>query len=212
MAWISDLIEAAVGTVSAVVLEALLGGLLIVLGSVVGWGLGQRGGRAWLERAVRWWLDVVVRPLGAGAGWARRAVVIAANNAAVCLLLVLMGSLPPLGWLGTFGVGVGLAVGVQQLQGRLAERRPREGRTDSRLTMVGLALNLLEPPAILIATGLCLGQGDGVTLGEAVRAYGVVVLPLLVVAAGGEALWMTRSGLFEQRLGAADDGAAADER
>ncbi len=82
----------------------------------------------------------------------------------------------------------------------------REGGADTaeqhpidRAVAVGMALNLLEVPAILITLGLSMGRGgatSGLLSGDVWTAYAVAVAPLLLIAAGGEALWLGRRPLI----------------
>jgi hypothetical protein len=152
-----------------------------------------------MVRAVAWWLEHVVRPLMASRSWLRRATIIAANNSLVCLLLVLVGSLGSIAWAAVACVGVSLGIALRLM---LPEDVPEEEDAEEAAPAqrrsvaegVGLALNLLEIPAIAISAGLSLGQGamaSATTLPTGIWLFAWVVLPLLIVAAAGEALWMS---------------------
>ena len=121
---------------------------------------------------------------------------IALNNLTVCAVMTAGGSLGPLAWLAVAGVGFSLGIALRLLLGE--NELPAEGavsaRGGSRLAAgLGLALNLLEPPAILLAGGLTLAQKALWPFLSAAWAWCVflcVVAPLLVLAAAGESLWM----------------------
>ena len=189
---------------------ALIGGVLVVICVPLGWKLGCRE-RGWLYRATCWWFAQVAQPLLACGSWSRRALIIAVNNSAVCGVLVLLGVLGGVAWLWVALMGVslgialkllaalawedsGLAVAEVEEPGSTAGPPRSASRQRKLLTGIGFALNLLELPAILLSLGLCLGQGAwDVILGwqRALALFVLLVLPLLLVAAAGEALWLT---------------------
>ena len=184
-----------VHTIQTALPHCLAGGLVIGLGVCAGWWEARRPGR-WAVRAVRWWLDRVVRPLLGSRSWHRRTWIIAANNISVCALMTGLGAFGPAAWVGVAGVGFSLGIGL-----RLLMESTRTQATESRSLSggqriagwIGLALNMLEPPAILLAAGLALSQSalsPTIALAVAWGTFVKVVLPLLVVAAAGEALWM----------------------
>ncbi len=176
--------------------EALIGGVVIVLAVAPGWWLGRDRGHL-LVRTVGWWIDRIVHPLLVSRSWLRRTVTIAANNATVCATMVVLGPLGHVAWVAVAGVGLGLGIALRlmislYLPGLGDRQAPDAPRHPVRET-IGLALNLLEVPAIMIAAGLSLAQGAlSATLGlaEAALAFVAVALPLLIVSAAGEALWM----------------------
>lgn len=147
-------------------------------------------------RLVRRWIDRVVRPLVASRSWARRTGVIVLNNITICAALTAAGSLGPLAWLAVAGVGFSLGIGLRLLlaEPSFVEENAVSPPGGSRLVAgLGLALNLLEPPAILLAGGLALAQKALWPFLSATRAWCVfawVVPPLLILAAAGESLWM----------------------
>ena len=228
---------------------ALVGVVIVVACVPLGWMLACRR-RGWLYRATCCWFTRVAQPLLTCTSWSRRALIIAVNNSAVCGVLVLLGVLGHVAWLGValLGVSLGIALkllvgiplegrglsgsGVQEpqasaradlpgpkragaIQGRhtesenvlkpaardaVTEYAPSEppARTPGRQRQVwagiGFALNLLEPPAILLSLGLSLGQGAWgatVELEQALALFIRFVFPLLLLAATGEALWLT---------------------
>lgn len=178
---------------------AAIGGVALVVCLGVGWWVAGRP-IGWLVRGVSYWLDHVVRPVLAARSWARRAAIIAANNSLVCVLLVLLGLLGHAAWLGVAGVGLGLgtALRVAMDRGRVFFPEVELSGWQRVAVGVGITLNMLEPPAILLAAGLSLGQGavvDRFGLTTALQLYGRIGLPMLLIAAGGEALWLGVSGV-----------------
>lgn len=175
--------------------HGLVGTGVILAGAVAGWRLGRRPERR-AARLVAWWLRRVVRPLMASRSWWRRAVIIAANNSLTCALMVGLGAAGPVAWAAVAGVGVGLGLALRLMltsppeQGASVERGVGRQRV---VTWLGVALNLLEIPAIALSAGLCLAQGalwPVLTWAGAWRLFGCFVLPALAIAAAGEALWM----------------------
>jgi len=196
-------------TLRLVVSESLLGGALIIGCVVIGWHIGRER-QARFVCLISWWLDHIVRPLLTQCSWLRRTAVIAVNNSLVCLAMVLLGAFWSLAWLGVLFVGLGLGVAMRLLIGEQLdaygeidaepdvhdENEPSKDETEHHLgwlTTIGVILNLLEVPAIMLSAGLSLSQGSlssAVNLHEVLSAYVSIVLPMLVIAATGEALWM----------------------
>ena len=59
------------------------------------------------------------------------------------------------------------------------------------LVNIGVILNMLEPPAIIAALGLGLGrQSCSLSDTSIWQAFGLLVMPALLIAAVGEALWI----------------------
>jgi hypothetical protein len=199
--------------VASLLWECLIGGLIIVAGVCLGWAQAGRTGR-WTVRLVASWVDGVVRPLLASRSWAWRAIVIALNNSLVCAIIVGLGALPPCNWFGLAIVGVSLGIGLRLLLVSVSDA-PEPSRRPARrhrwVGGIGFALNMLEPPAILLAAGLSLTQGawtEKATPTAAWVAFACVVLPLLVIAAAGESLWM---GVFPVAVCEKDRGKPEDE-
>ena len=68
---------------------------------------------------------------------------------------------------------------------------PARDRQARRRIRIGIALNMLEPPAIVVTLGLTLGlRTIPLTCEQAWQTFGVWVVPALFVAAAGEALWL----------------------
>ena len=202
-----------------VIYEALVGGAAIVVCVAIGWYAGRER-QARFVRLVSWWLDHVVRPLLVKRSWFRRTVIIAANNSLVCVAVVVIGAVGNLSWLGVVFVGLGLGVALRLLlegqptahddvdagPGAQDEKGPGDSMAGHRLrwlATIGLALNLLEIPAIMFSAGLSLGQGSissVLSLSDALAAFGSIVMPVLLVSAAGEALWMTLDPSLSRRM------------
>jgi hypothetical protein len=183
------------GTLVGLWKVALLAGLVIGAGVTAGWWLARDTQSAFV-RLVRAWLSLVVRPLFGRSRWLRRTIIIAANNSLVCLIMVLMGALGQLAWLGVAGTGLGLGAALRLMltKGPAVGLGPPPTHRRPVLEGVGFAVNMLEIPAILMSASLSLGQsalGSLVATGQALHAFLLVVVPLLLLAAMGEALWMS---------------------
>jgi hypothetical protein len=114
----------------------------------------------------------------------------------VCVGVVLLGALGPLAWLAVAGVGLAFGLALRLLIDLPETQAFEPPKTPQRklLMRIGLALNMLEPPAILLAAGLSLAQGargGDISLGTGLAVFAQIVLPLLILAACGEALWLT---------------------
>jgi len=210
-------------TLRLVICESLVGGAAIVVCVAIGWCVGGER-QARFVRLVSWWLDHVVRPLLGRRSWFQRTVIIAANNSLVCAAVVVLGAVGSLSWLGVVFVGLGLGVALRLLldvdstdqndvdaePGAQDERDPGDGAAEPRLrwlATIGLALNLLEIPAIMFSAGLSLGQGSissVLSLRDALIAFASIVMPVLIVSAAGEALWMTLDPRLSRRMQSGD--------
>lgn len=168
------------------------GAALLAACGFAGWRLSLQPD-APIVRFTERWVVRVVEPLVKARRWRIRAFGIFVNNAATLSLLVLCGLWPATAALGVMGCGLFLGIALRLLSDRSDWARRAEDTpvaVDWRM-VVGLSLNLLEPPAILAAIGLTLGQSlVSMDSGEAWRAFAVVVAPLLLAAACGEALWI----------------------
>jgi len=179
----------------AVVSHALLGGGVILFGVAFGFregGLTER----FHVRVLIWWMEHVLRPLLATRSWVLRAAGIALNNSVVCLAMVAAGMLGLVVWAVVAVVGFSLGIALRLLITGMGEYPDDDGgMTPGRrvLVTVGMGLNLLEVPAILLCSGLGLAQGalwQAISTPEAFGLFGWIALPVLAVAAAGEALWM----------------------
>jgi hypothetical protein len=191
------MIDQCVELIPALWQEALVGGAVILVAAVVGaWVGGAR--HHWTVRIVAWWLARVVGPLLESRAWSGRAARIAANNSLICAAVVCLGALGHVAWLAVVCVGMGLGIALRLMSSAIpdtedhAEDKPAMPRRPV-LEAMGFVLNALEIPAIMLAAGLSLGQGAmsaTLHLSSAMAIFGLVVVPLLVVSAAGEALWM----------------------
>ncbi|GJM26940.1 MAG: hypothetical protein DHS20C16_33550 [Phycisphaerae bacterium] len=188
----------------------LVGGLVLLIGAVSGWGMSQAPEFV-LTRFMRWWLLTVIVPLLKRPSWLLRSIVIFANNAGICMLLVACGTLPLVPWVAIAAVGVAMGAALRVLvtefgwdaeaddQNRAVEISPA---ADSR-SGIGMLLNLLEFPAIGLTLALALMQRELpiAAAAEPILPWTVMLiwtLPMLALAACGESLWMGRQGVFDR--------------
>lgn len=188
-------------------LAALLGTCLAVIGALAGWALGD--GSSFIPvRLVRLWIRLVVAPLLRSRSWCRRAGAIFVNNLAILTLLVLAGRWYAGALVGVAAVGLTLGIGLRLLAESpdVFPRAPLGSSGGGRRVRIGVALNLLEPPAIALAIGLSLGLRT-VPLSEwdAWCTFAIWVVPATLVAACGEALWLGSLSCPEEVNGADDD-------
>jgi hypothetical protein len=172
---------------------ALAGTGLAVVGAGLGWataGTVSFGPVRW----VGWWVRRVVRPIVRSRSWRRRAAAIFANNATTLAVIVALGRWHVTALVGVASVGVSLGIGLRLLSREPdyepdgLERADGSGRWAVR---VGVALNLIEPLAIMLAIGLALGRVTAGFAGSEVWAtFALWVLPATLLAAAGEAMWL----------------------
>ena len=174
------------------------GGLLLV---ATGAGTALAGVPSFLPvRLVKWWVRHIARFVFRSRSLTVRTAVVLLNNFTVLTLLVAAGA-----W--TWGavvaiaiIGVNLGIGLRVLRHETAplfdgltqsiNRNPAASR-DRRLVRWGTTLNLLEPPAIMIALGLSLRRAATALDADIVWfTFAMWVVPLTFVAAFGEALWI----------------------
>jgi hypothetical protein len=173
----------------------LAGVVLIFVAAWVGWIEG-RSRSAPATRFVSWWLGRVVLPQLTVEGWARRAAVIGGNNLAILAMLMGLGQHLLLVLVGTAVTGVAMGIAVRVLPALPDAGVPSPGAPDHNLISdwrirVGIALNLLEPPAIAFALGLAIAQSvTALSAGQAWALFLIWVVPAMLLAAGGEALWL----------------------
>lgn len=174
----------------------LSGCAVLLIGCVAGWGIARESA-AWPIRMVSRWIDFLVARLLRSRSWLFRAAVILANNATACAVMILLGGVPGGGWAIVTGVGLFMGVALHRLSQfrpsfELAEQTPSSGGSTA---LIGVLLNLVEIPAIIITLGLCMGQNaspNGVPIERVWSTYLTWVAPCLVIAACGESLWMGR--------------------
>jgi len=175
----------------------LIGSGLVIGGTAGGWAIGRW---PWLPpvRLMKWWVRHVVRRILRARTWLGCAAGIFLNNTLACGLIVVAGVHSAAAWFAVGGLGMGLGIGLRLMLNDAVELDPADLRRPPvrRRVRIGVALNMLEPPAIAIATGLSLGQralAVGVEPKAAWETFGMTVVPLLLVSALGEALWLHAS-------------------
>jgi len=174
--------------------DAVLGGLLLLFAAVVGWVL-ERHETLRLVRGVAWWLRRVVVPLLSVRSWPLRALIIFANNATILACVVLCGRWRIVSAAAIASVGLTLGIALRNLSASNYDWRPPGVNAPSKLRQMvraGVLLNLLEPPAIVLSVGLSLMQTRLPTLPvhDVWSVFAIIALPLLAIAACGEALWL----------------------
>lgn len=181
----------------------LVGTGLILIATGAGWSTGQVESSAPVK-FVAWWIERVILPLLRSPRWIVRAGIIFLNNAAILALLVFAGrwslaSIAAIAFTG-LNLGIGLRVLARQPRAELEAAVGNASRARSPANWklrVGMVLNLLEPPAILLTLGLSLRRSfldlSPVLVWE---TFLIWVIPATLAAAGGEALWLgvTRGG------------------
>lgn len=170
----------------------LIGTTLLVVATSAGWSFGRHRALPPV-RLVAWWVRFVVAPLVRSRSWFRRSATIFVNNTAVLAAVVALGPWVAFAYAGVIALGLSLGIGLRvlaRLDGDLAIAVGPSGTTQWTL-VVGVALNLLEPPAIIIALGLSLGR-QSVPLDSAWTwsIFAKWLVPLLILAAVGEGLWL----------------------
>ena len=178
--------------ICSVWLPIALGTLLLLVATAAGWAIARRP-TMMLGRVVSWWLRHVVFPLVMCRLWWCRAAAILVNNTTILAVLLSLGrwSIAPLFGVAALGLSLGVALRVMPdvplpLSPRLSHQVARGYRVQ-----IGLALNLLEPPAIMLTVGLSLAWP--VMSWPASRVWETFVLwvvPATLLAAGGEATWL----------------------
>ena len=165
----------------------------MIAASVVGWLVAAY--RAFPPvRLVSWWIRRVIWPLLTPASWLQRTAVILANNSTLLALLVFLGRWRFAGPIGVVVLGLSLGMALRALAAETNGPEFTESVLDlkaRRRMWIGVTLNLLEVPAIVVAIGLSIGlRTVPLDSGAVWDAFGVLVLPALVLAAAGEALWL----------------------
>ncbi len=147
-----------------------------------------------MVRAVAWWVSRVILPLLRSPSWWRRAGTIFINNILILAGLVALGPRYLLSIVGIACVGLSMGIALRvllSLPDAFSMPGSRSSRRIRRAIRIGLLMNLLEPPAIVAALGLSLNrQASQLSDLEAWTAFGVWVAPAMLLAAGGEALWI----------------------
>jgi len=170
-----------------------VGGALVLLGAFGGWEIAKSPSFL-LVRGISWWLTRVIVPLLLSRSWGYRAAVIFINNSLVLACVLATGFDPIVSLVAASGLGVSLGIGLRVLSNRedsfSAPRRAPNGQVQG-IVKIGIALNLLELPAIFIAVGLAIGQSWlPLPAGALWVTYASVVVPMLLISACGESLWL----------------------
>jgi len=175
--------------------ESLIGGVVIVVFVFLGIYQGRTSENI-ITWSVKWWLDHVVRVIVSSPSWLFRTAAIAANNTLVCFAAVVLGALVYIAWIGIACIGFSLGIALTLMTTNKSFESDEEQSPFSRKsksTTIGLVLNLLEVPAIMLSAGLSLAQGalgSTLNLSQAITTFALIVIPLLLISAAGESLWM----------------------
>ena len=181
----------------------LVGTGLVLAGTGIGWFVGRY--RSFLAvRGITWWLTHVILPLLKTRSWLRRAATIFVNNCTIAAVLVALGAWPHVAVAGVsiLGINLGIALRViSRLTDEFCDPEPDAIAPARWRIRLGVALNLLEVPAIVVALGLSIGRQVAPTAAAQVwSAFFVWVVPALLAAAAGEALWLE----YYRRAGPSD--------
>jgi hypothetical protein len=172
---------------------SLVGAVLIVTAVWIGWLSGPASSFP-LVRFIRWWLVRIMLPRLGSPSWWYRAGVIAVNNISILAVLVALGVWPVAALTGVALCGVSMGIALRILPGLSGGfALPVSGWPVGFRWRVwaGVALNLLEPPAIVLAIGLSIGQRSiPLPADQAWASFALWVVPAMLLAAGGEALWL----------------------
>lgn len=174
---------------------ALTGVGCLMLGVIAG-GVAVGTGEGMVARGLRWWVVEAILPMIRHRSGLLRAVVIFVNNAVICALLVSLGRWGWVVWIGLLVEGMTLG-GSAAVLAESADSDPfweaEESSGSISRVRIGLGLNLLELPAIGLSVAVAVGQsffGSVVSSGQSWSIFAMCVVPLLVIAAAGESLWI----------------------
>ncbi len=187
------LLSRTLDVIGAVWIDAALGTGLLVVGTGAGWVAGQAG---WLPpvRLIAMWVRRFVLPLLRCQSWWRRATAIFVNNVSILAALLALGQWHGASLAGVAGLGLSLGIGLRILSGEsdaFGEMELGSNARASRCIRIGVFLNLLEPPAIILTIGLSLARATVPLPDQQVwETFALWVVPLTLLAAAGEALWM----------------------
>ena len=183
----------------------VLGTALLAVASAVGWLIAGFP-RFFFVRLVNHWVKQVVIPLLRTPSWPRRTLIIFANNALILAAVVQMGCWRVSSRIGVILVGLSLGAALRHLGAHVANSDALSDPStpgERRRLRFGVGLNLLEIAAIVVTVGIAVGLPElKISLAQAWKLFGYGVMPTLLVAAGGESLWMGviwKTSLDEQR-------------
>ena len=167
-----------------------------------------------LGRSVRWRADDIARwvalgcphsrefenkrsPRGGTRRWPKerlRPVGVSLSNISILTGLIAVGIWPVAALSAAALLGLSLGIALRVLLAFEDVFTPPDGRAAGGAgwrIKVGVALNMLEPPAIAVALGLSLGRWMvPLSPGDAWETFAVWVVPAMLLAAGGESLWL----------------------
>ncbi len=180
---------------------------LALVGVWAGWTMATSG-KFVVVRLIDRWVELFVLPLVKSESWLTRFAGILANNATLCAIVVAAGATRPTAIAAVASLGFTLGVGFHLLGRRAGDMTLPESAARTPRVSIGLALNMLELLAIVVALGLCLGQGvfsGGIEGAIKWHMFGLMVLPLLVLAAAGEGMWLGAVGPTENPMRSSRD-------
>lgn len=185
--------QTSLGVIARVWIPAFLGTFLMVIAVATGWALTSWE-RFLPVRLTRWWVHDFIMPRLRSPSWLKRMVIILVNNFMILALLVGLGQWLYLALVGIALVGVNLGIGLRlmtETADPFAVSADHLPAPQHRRIRIGFLLNMLEPPAIMLTLGLSL-QRSIIPLSslETWSTFLIWVIPLIVLAASGESLWM----------------------
>ena len=211
-------IDMNVENILALLKPGLFGGLVLVIGAISGWGMTQAPDFV-LTRMMRWWVLKVLVPVLKRPSWLLRSIAIFVNNAGICMLLVASGRVALLPWFAIAGVGVAMGAALRVLvmafgwQGDAigvdvdkVDAEKTAGLGGDHVPVIGMLLNMLELPAIVLTLALALVQSElpitqSIAMDGPILVWPIMLmwtLPMLALAACGESLWMGRQQVFDR--------------
>ena len=171
----------------------------MVVGTVlllIGVGVGLCIGRARSFVMVRWvhaWVSSVIIPLLYKRSWLIRTITIFANNMAILVGIILLGNWSSAAIIGIALVGLSMGIALRVLSDlpeSFAAPNDQTCESKRRLFRLGMLLNLLEPPAIIVALGISMGRTVASLSDVEIWEVLCWVFPAMLLAACGEALWI----------------------
>lgn len=170
-----------------------LGTFLLLVAAGAGWALARQPSLLPV-RAVTWWVRHVVLPLITYRAWWRRAASIFVNNITILAALLAMGRWPVAPLLGVAAVGISLGIALRVMSDLPSPPLmvvPSRREAAKHRIRLGVALNLLEPPAIMLTVGLSLARPVmSLPTSQVWETFALWVVPATLLAASGEALWL----------------------
>ncbi|RME40447.1 MAG: hypothetical protein D6788_03295 [Planctomycetota bacterium] len=199
-----SILRATLVVLERVWVASLLGAGLMAVGAGAGWAMAVHE-QAAPVRFVSWWVDRWMWPRLRRASGVKRALMIYLNNMTILAVLIFLGRWHAASLAAVAAVGVSMGIGLRILARRDDALAPDGSPSDAasvRRMRLGLALNLLEPPVIVLALGLSLHRS--VALLDPFEVWATVavwIAPTMLVAAAGESLWMGVAFRARERAG-----------